>query len=163
MTERVATPDELARQAYAAAVRLLGSRDHSITELRRKLAKREHDTDAIDAAIDDLVASNYVNDARYAELYAEQRVNQGQGPLAIKAKLKERGVDDHLIRQALSNLSISWSEHAESVIRKRFTATDICDSDQRMTARIARFLSARGFSSGDALRALNQLRRELGS
>ncbi|MFK7853462.1 MAG: regulatory protein RecX [Granulosicoccus sp.] len=162
MTERVATPDELARQAYAAAVRLLGSRDHSIAELRRKLGKRDYDTAAIDAAIEDLVAANYVNDSRYAELYAEQKINHGHGPLAVRAKLKERGIDDHLIRQALSNLSISWSEHAESVIRKRFTATDICDTEQRMTARIARFLSARGFSSGDALRALQQLRRELG-
>ena len=161
MTDRVATPDELARQAYAAAVRLLGSRDHSVVELRRKLAKREHDEAAIDAAIEELEASNYVNDERYAELYAEQRMNQGFGPLSIRAKLKERGIDSHLIQQALSNLSITWSEHAESVIHRRFCAQHILDTDQRMTARIARFLNGRGFASGDALRALNQARRDL--
>lgn len=161
MTDRVATPDELARQAYAAAVRLLGSRDHSIAELRRKLAKREHGEVAIDATIEELEAANYVNDARYAELYAEQRMNRGFGPLSIRAKLKERGIESHLTQQALSNLSITWSEHAESVIRRRFSVQDILDTDQRITARIARFLNARGFASSDALRALNQARREL--
>lgn len=161
MTDRVATPDELARQAYAIAVRLLGSRDHSVFELRRKLAKREHGEAAIDAAIEELVACNYVNDERYAELYAEQRMNQGFGPLSIRSKLKERGIDTHLVQRALAKLTVTWSEHAESVIHKRFAAPDILDNSQRATARIARFLNGRGFASGDALRALNQARHEL--
>jgi len=161
MTDRLATPDELARQAYAAAVRLLGSRDHSAAELRRKLAKREHGAASIDAALEELEAANYVNDTRYAELYAEQRMNQGFGPLSIRAKLRERGIESHLIQHGLANLSVTWSEHAESVIHRRFCEQDILDTDQRMTARIARFLNGRGFASNDALRALNQARREL--
>ena len=161
MTDRVATPDELARQAYAAAIRLLGSRDHSTFELRRKLAKREHDDAAIDAALEELEAANYVNDVRYAELYAEQRMNQGFGPLSIRAKLNERGIEGYLVNKALEILTVTWSEHAESVIHKRFAPADILDNSQRATARIARFLNGRGFASSDALRALNQARREL--
>jgi len=161
VTEPVVTPEELARQAYTTAVRLLGSRDHSIAELRRKLGKREHDNASIDAAIEQLASANYVNDARFAERYAEQRMNQGYGPLSIRAKLTQRGVDSHWVQQALSSMDVTWSDHAETVILKRFNEQDICDTDQRITARIARFLNSRGFSSSDALRGLHQARREL--
>ena len=161
MTQRVATPDELARQAYAAAVRLLASRDHSIAELRIKLLKRNQDSEAIDAAIDQLTDANYLNDARFAQSYAEQRMAQGFGPLSIRAKLTARGIDGQLVQQALSSLPISWSEQAEQLIHNRFSVEDICESDKRVTARIARFLATRGFSSSDALRALTQARRDL--
>lgn len=161
-----ATPEEIAakaaRQAYGAAIRLLSSRDHSIAELTRKLRQREHADEAIDAALAELAEANYVNDARYAELYAEQRMNQGYGPLSIRSKLAVRGIDGHHVQNALNLLNVNWAEHAESVIAKRFTAQEITDLDQRATARIARFLQGRGFASSDALRGLNQLRRELG-
>ena len=159
------TPEEIAakaaRQAYVAAVRLLASRDHSVAELTRKLQQREHASAAIDSALSELREANYVNDARYAELYAEQRMNQGRGPLSIQSKLAVRGVDSYHVQNALKLLDVNWAEHAEIVIAKRFTAQEITDLDQKATARIARFLQGRGFASSDALRGLNQLRREL--
>jgi regulatory protein len=153
---------EAARQAYGAAIRLLAGRDHSVAELTRKLIQREHGVAAINAALAELSDANYVNDARYAELYAEQRMNHGYGPLSIRSKLAARGVDDHHVQRALQLLEVNWAEQAEAVIAKRFAAHEITDSDQRATARIARFLQGRGFASSDALRALKQLRRELG-
>ncbi len=162
----LATPEEIAakavRQAYGASIRLLASRDHSVAELTRKLLQREHASEAIDAALVELIEANYVNDARYAELYAEQRMNRGYGPLSIRSKLAVRGIDSHHVQSALKLLDVDWVERAEIVIAKRFTTQEITDLDQRATARIARFLQGRGFASSDALRGLNQLRRELG-
>lgn len=162
----LATPEEIAakaaRQAYGASIRLLSSRDHSIAELTRKLRQREHASEAIQTALAELIEANYVNDARYAELYAEQRMNHGYGPLSIRSKLAVRGVDSHHVQRALQLLDVNWAEQAESVITKRFTSPEITDTDQRATARIARFLHGRGFASSDVLRGLNHLRRELG-
>ena len=68
MSDDSATPEEIAareaRQAYGAAIRLLASRDHSVAELTRKLRQREHASEAIDAALAELMEANYVNDAR---------------------------------------------------------------------------------------------------
>ncbi len=159
------TPEELARkaahQAYVAAIRLLARRDHSTFELTRKLQQREHGSEAIEEALADLVSANYLNDERYAELYAEQRMNHGYGPLSIRSKLAERGIDSHLVQRALRQLTVDWSEQAESVVAKRFTPHEIADTGQQSTSRIARFLQRRGFSSSDALRGLNRLRKEL--
>ena len=149
-----------AHQAYVSAIRLLARRDHSTVELTRKLRQREHGEAAIEEALDDLVSANYLNDERYAELYAEQRMNHGYGPLSIRSKLSERGIDSHLVQRALQSLQVDWSEQAEFAIAKRFSPHDISDTDQKATSRIARFLQQRGFASSDALRGLKRLRKE---
>lgn len=165
MSREADTADDLSRKAaqraYDTAVRLLGRRDHSIAELTKKLRQREHDDDAIQVALDELASANYVNDERYAELYAEQRMNRGYGPLSIRSKLAERGVDSHHVRQALDLLEIDWAEQAGTVLAGRFTPAEIADTGQRSTARIARYLQSRGYSSSDALRALQRQRREI--
>jgi regulatory protein len=159
------TQEELAqakvRQAYGVAIRLLTRRDHCVAELTRKLRQLDYDHTAIVTTIDTLLAANYVNDARYAQVYAEQRKNQGYGPMSIRAKLIERGLDSLHIENALRQPQVNWAEQARSVIEKRFSADAIIDTGQQATARIARFLHGRGFSPGDSLLALTLLRQEL--
>lgn len=150
-----------ARQAYIAAVKLLGPRDHSIFELTRKLQKREHAPEAIQSAIQELEQLNYVNDARYAELYTEQRLSRGFGPLSVRAKLRERGVAGYLVDAALSAQSVSWAELAQAALERRFDASIIISRDRHDEARISRFLASRGFSASDSLRALITARKDL--
>ena len=161
MTEKVATPEELARLAYAASIRLLAKRDHSIYELTRKLQQREHSQVSIDSAVLELLDLNYLNETRYAELYSEQRMNKGFGPLYIQSKLRERGISAHLIQWGLKQLSVDWSEQAERVIHKRFNPLDINNTDQKVVAKIARFLQGRGYAPSDAIRGLKKARSNI--
>ena len=158
MSEQVATPEELARLAYAASIRLLARRDHSIHELTQKLIKREHNQQAIDTAIAELLELNYLNETRYVELYSEQRMRHGFGPLSIHAKLRERGLPAHLIQWGLKQLAVDWAEQAELVVHKRFNASDISNTDQKVVAKIARFLQGRGYGPSDAIRGLKKAR-----
>jgi len=148
------------QRAYNAAVRLLGSRDHSVYELTKKLAAREHADDAIRAALEELSELNYVNDARYARLYTEQRLSRGYGPLSVRSKLRERGVASHLVDAALAAQNANWAELAQIALENRFDADMINSLEQRDVARISRFLNARGFQTGDALRALTTSRKQ---
>jgi regulatory protein len=161
MAEKVASPEELARMAYAASIRLLARRDHSIHELTRKLQQREHSQEVIGSAVQELLGLNYLNETRYAELYSEQRMNKGFGPLSIQAKLRERGISAYLIQWGLKNLSVDWSEQAERVIHKRFNALEINNTDQKVVAKIARFLHGRGYAPSDAIRGLKKARRNI--
>lgn len=159
MTEEVASPEEQARLAYAASIRLLARRDHSIHELTQKLRQREHSQAAIDNAVEELLDLNYLNETRYAELYAEQRMNKGFGPLSIQAKLRERGIAAHLIQWGLKQLSVDWSDQAEIAIHKRFNLLEISCTDQKVVAKIARFLQGRGYAPNDAIQGLKKARR----
>jgi len=161
------TPEELRRQAYHAAVRLLSRRDHSSAELKKKLGAREYrgirfEESSIDEAIERLTAEGFVDDARVAAYMAQQRFASGYGPRAIRAKLMQRGFSNNNINDALETLALEvgpdWVSHAESVLTKRFSAEDIDCCDAKTEGRIARFLQSRGFSTSDALRALQSAR-----
>lgn len=156
-----ATPEELARQAYAVAVRLLGARDHSSAELTRKLGQRDFDETAIAAALSELRAANYLDDERFARALAEQRMSRGNGPNAIRARLRERGIDGGLADEAIEALGADWVERAGEALASRFDASAIAEDEPRVRAKIARFLQGRGFSPGDALRALDLARRRI--
>ena len=93
---------------------------------------------------------------------AELRYAAGYGPRAIRAKLMERGFTSGDVGDALESLEgemgLNWADHAQSTLSKRFSAADIASREPRMEGRIARFLQSRGFSSSDALRALQAAR-----
>ncbi len=153
-------PEALARRAYATAVKLLGPRDHSRHELGQKLLKRDFPEALVDTILDELESLKYLDDERYAQRFAEQRAGQGHGPLSIRAKLNQRGVDQHLISSAIAAIDLAWSEIACEVLLKKFTAEQLHDKEDRMRARIARFLASRGFSTSDALTGLKEACRQ---
>lgn len=152
---------DLISMAGNTAIKLLARRDHSTHELSRKLAKRSIPADVIGEVLKDLQRSGYVDDARYARCYAEQRVNKGYGPQSVRAKLRERGLEEADISCALEGLQLCWSEHAKSVIMQRFDDQIVKSTDRKCESRIARFLLQRGFSGSDSLRALQAARRQL--
>lgn len=160
MAEQAEELDEAQRRrlTYAAAIQLLSYRDHSVFELKSKLLKRENSVEIIECVIRELLDANYLNDKRYAEYFTEQLSAKGYGPLAISAKLRDRGLESHLIQDALSRLDLDWSEQVEHLIHKRFNSADIISKDQKATARIARFVMSRGFTSRDAVRGLHGAR-----
>ena len=147
-------PDDIRRQAYGRAIKLLGTRDHSRHELRRKLTQRNFTPPIIDAVLEQLGQRGYQSDERFACLLAEQRLAKGYGPLAIRAKLGERGVDNSLITDAIDSLQADWKSLAADALRRRFSADELADTSSKQRGRVARFLQSRGFSTGDALQAL---------
>ncbi len=151
-----------ARRAYATAVKLLGPRDHSRLELRRKLLKRDFEAELCDATLDKLESLKYLDDERFASRYAEQRAASGYGPLSIRAKLAERGVDSHVISVAIAapvGSGTEWQDIAAEALERKFTPDDLLAQDDRTRGRVARFLQTRGFSTTDALSAVKQVRQ----
>jgi len=116
---------------------------------------------AIDAALAELRDANYVDDERYARTFAEQLVGRGRGPMAIRNKLRERGIESDLAGDAVDALGADWVERAQATLEGRFVPAAIADDDPKARGRIARFLQGRGFGSGDALRALDRARRRI--
>lgn len=146
-------PEELARQAYAKAIRLLGAREHASAELSSKLQKNGFDDAVIASTLQQLQDSGYQSDERFANLYAEQLLRKYQGPLVIRAKLAARGIDSSLSRDAIDNLDVCWANVAADALHSRFSMNELTDSDQNAKGKVARFLTRRGFSPTDAIKA----------
>ena len=146
---------ETFRQAYLKAVRLLVTREHSRMEIETKLAKRNVRTDVIDAVIEQLQHEGYQCDVRFATALCEQRLRKGFGPIFIRAKLQERGVDSAIIAEVIDELDTDWVAQAVEALRSRFNEDELADDSQRQRGRVARFLQSRGFSPSVSRRALD--------
>lgn len=131
--------------ARRTAMDLLARREHSVLELRRKLAKRDMSGEVAEQALQGLVADGLLDESRFAESFVSSRISKGQGPLRIRGDLSERGVAGELVEQALESTDCDWFELARQVRARRFGPEAPGDYPER--ARQSRFLQYRGFSS----------------
>jgi regulatory protein len=136
-------PDD-AMAARLAAMDLLALREHSRRELARKLATRGFDPATIEIALDGLAGENLQSDARFAEQFVHARVQRGSGPQKIRAELRERGLSDTRIADAMATMEDAWLEQLRAVREKKFGPE--LPVDYRERARQMRFLQQRGFS-----------------
>ena len=130
-----------------AAIGLLARREHSRRELERKLGKRFRDRPlepaSLQQVLDRLAADGLQSDARCAESLIHARISRGQGPLRIRAGLREAGLEGETVELLLEAEEEAWPEHLEAVARSRFGTEP--PGDRRDWARRARFLAGRGF------------------
>ena len=141
--------------ARDTAVRLLAFREHTRLELEQKLVGRGFASQATECAIASVAAQGLQSDERFADVYVRSALNRGQGPLKIRAGLRQRGVDGDLVRKVLDLPDEEWRARADAAVRKRFGAAP--PSERAEWARRVRFLAGRGFPEATARRVLGDL------
>ncbi len=109
----------------------------------------------IEETLNALAADGLQSDARYAEVLIRSRVNRGQGPLRIRADLRQRGLVGEVFEPLLEDYAEQWPELAQQVVERRFGSDAATDRGE--WARRARFLAGRGFPEGLVGRVLGPL------
>jgi len=80
----------------------LSRRDRTEAEMRRYLAGKDVAERDVDAAVAEIVRMGYLDDARYARTFAEdRRALDGWGPERIERRLLALGVDRELVAAAI--------------------------------------------------------------
>ncbi|HKU70023.1 MAG TPA: regulatory protein RecX [Burkholderiales bacterium] len=134
-----------AKTVEAAAVRLLARREHSIEELRRKLLSKGYPPDTIEPVVQKLAGKRLVSDERFTSSFVHHHAKRGQGPVRIRAELRQQGIADPQVEEALRSADIDWVQLAREVRRRKFGATAPRSLGER--AKQARFLQYRGFDA----------------
>jgi regulatory protein len=114
-------------------------------ELARRLARRGYPRETVDSVVAGLVAERLLSESRFLEQFIRQHAGRGHGPLRIRVELRERGVADADVDEALDAAAEDWGAIAREARRKRFGAAG--PADYRERARQGRFLQYRGFSA----------------
>ena len=127
------------------AQNLLARREHSALELEHKLKLRGYEQEAIDNALSKLAADGLQSDTRFSESYVAYRMNRGYGPKRIALELKERGIEQNIIDQFITDNDKIWNEKALDVKAKKFGKNTAKDWQEQ--AKQMRFLQYRGFTS----------------
>jgi regulatory protein len=134
-------------------MRLLARREHSTEELRRKLLAKGHPDATVTAVIDKLGTKKLVSDDRFLASFVQHHARRGQGPVRIRAELRQQGIPDARIQQELAATDQDWNQLAGQVRRRKFGAALPRGASER--AKQARFLQYRGFSTDQIRAALN--------
>lgn len=101
--DRVLSREVSAQRALDLAYRYLGRRDRTVVEMRRHLEGKRVEPDLIDEAIAELLEQGYLDDARYARRFAEdRRTLDSWGTDRIEQRLIAVGVDRADIAAALA-------------------------------------------------------------
>jgi regulatory protein len=146
-------------KALQIAYTYLNKRDRTEAELRAYLSRRELADADVETAVSELVELGYVDDARYARLFAEdKRTLEQWGSDRIRRALQERGVDRGLIDAALAEADPATDEltRALELLRRRFPQPP---ADRRERDRALGVMVRKGFDSDVALDALSSYAR----
>jgi regulatory protein len=124
--------EERLQHALDAAYRFLGRRDRTVAEVRERLEAQEIDAEVVDEAIAELMRQGYLDDARYAQRFAEdRRTIDAWGAERIERRLLAVGVEPALIAAAIGERGATEElEAALAVLRRRFTHAPTDDRDR---------------------------------
>ncbi|MCD4829464.1 MAG: RecX family transcriptional regulator [Candidatus Cloacimonetes bacterium] len=155
--------EEVSRHAWNRLLRYLASREHSRLECRRYLDRtRVHHTIS-NQLLDKAEKLDYLDDNRFANLFARELLRKGKSRRAAYQSLRQRGIDEAASEQVLSDV-YRPQEECEAVRRsaeKALRRTAGKPRKERWEKALAS-LARQGFSYEAASKALNELLNEAG-
>lgn len=148
--------------AYVDGLKMLARRELSEAQVRQRLARKQYDADAIDAAIERLRAERAIDDARVAEAIARTETSiRRRGKLRVRMQIERAGIGKAIARQAIDAVFDHIDDDAlmEASLQKRLRGRETI-ADDREFQRLYRYLAAQGFESDRILRLLNGRRHK---
>jgi regulatory protein len=145
-------------RAIDLAYKAVARRERTVAELRTALERRRVEPTSIEAAVEELSAAGFLDDARYALRFAEDKRELAQwGSERIARELTRRGVAADLIDAALCDRTQQAElDTALTLLEQRFP---VAPADDRERDRAWRLLVRRGYAPELAYEAVRALER----
>lgn len=123
-------------------------RSRSEAEVRQYLRRRGYAPAAAETVIEKLWSLHYLDEESLARSWALTRAqSRGFGPKRIEQELRNKGIGQLLIREALRETfeQVDEAERAKRLLAKHFKGNDF--TEPKTLRRAAAFLQRRGYSS----------------
>jgi regulatory protein len=146
-------PAKARSAARNTAIGLLARREHAQSEIKRKLRDRGYDHELTLEVIDDLTRQRLLSDERFAAMFIRSRAERGQGPVRLRAELRQLQIPLEQIDRLLQAAAIDWEQSALSVRLRKFGKQSPTGLAER--AKQVRFLQYRGFTAAQIRAALH--------
>ena len=138
--------------AMSRVARLVDRRDYSRAEIRAKLAEDGYTPSCVDHVVERATSSGLVDDLRFADVFIRTKVASGWGTARIARELSRRGIEvADVPGWPLEYLGDdSEADRAYQLVCTRRVP------GKNAYPKLVRFLAGRGFSLGDATRAVSR-------
>ena len=156
--QRATDPQAQLQEALDLSFSYLGHRDRTVAEVRRHLERKRVEPAAIDGALAELGRLGYLDDARYAQRFAEDRRELDDwGAERIERRLLAAGVDPDVVAAALAQQAVEDElAAAVALLRRRFPTPPTNDRERNRALGV---LVRKGYESDLAHEAVRALER----
>ncbi|SEF60357.1 RecX family transcriptional regulator [Paenibacillus sp. UNC499MF] len=145
-------------EAYLKAIRFVAVRPRSVQEVKMKLKDLGYEADLIDWTVGRLLEQKYLDDADFAKLWTEQRIQyQRKGRNAVRYELAQKGLSRDEISNALSAVDTEEEMEGALIVGRKKWKTVSGERMDRKRKTMA-FLLRRGYTSSlvnDVMRRLS--------
>ena len=152
------------RAAYAAGLAMLARRELAEAQIRERLRRKGHETEAVDAAVARLRAVRAVDDRRVAVSAARTEAQvRSRGRGYVLRRLQSMGIAPDLAAEVVDEVFGALDEAAllERALARRLRGPNACIRDAAHFRRLYQQLVRQGFSSSAIVSALKaRARRE---
>lgn len=151
--------------ARSQALRLLKFRPRTESELRDRLTRKGHRSEAIDSVLAEFRQKGWVDDAKFARLFVAQKVlSKPVGRRMLLSKLRQKGIAPELAESAVN----TGTEGEDELEKARQLAVDRVERMKGLERaaverRLFGFLSRRGFSGDVVYKVIRELRNTVRS
>ncbi len=134
------------------ALYLLNYRDWSKSEMAKKLEKKQYPENIIEEILQFLEEKKLINDRKFSKEWIRKSIKKGLAPSRIKYELKNKGVNEEIIKEVVSQIFPSIDEEKmalELLYRKKYLPfrNGLSKKEKlKQFSKIHRFLSNHGFS-----------------
>jgi len=143
--------------AMEVCLRLLTAAPRTRAQLEQALRRRAVPPQTAEAVLDRLARGRLIDDALFAQMWVESRHHsRGLARRALSAELRQRGVGENDVREAVAELSPDQEEDAaRRLVAGRLAATRGRPAAARMR-RLMGLLARRGYPAGMAYRVVRE-------
>ena len=147
LQQRLSTAADI-EAAFRTALRCLELRSYARSDLARRLARKGHPRQAVEASLERAAALGLLDDEAYARSYVRTRAARGRGPSRLIRDLFAMGVQRSLIDRAIA---AEWPDGSDRTSMPQALATKRALQlgplpRQTKRRRVLAYLARRGFS-----------------
>lgn len=122
--------------------------EHSILEVREKLARWDVPEADAEKIIQHLVEDDFIHEIRFSKAYVRDKFRLNKwGKTKISVALKSKGISDEMVRQALKSIDQGEYEEMLGSILKSKLKTLKYDYEYEKQGKLFKFAQSRGFES----------------
>ena len=136
------------KEALIKAANFCAYQERTHKEVRNKLYELEVFGDKSEVIITWLIENNYLNEERFARLFAGSKFRQKKwGRIKIRQELKMRGVSDYCLKAGMSEINEDdYMVTLQEIIEKK--SKDIKESNKLIIKqKLVKFALSRGFEN----------------
>jgi len=151
---------DLTHRCYETAVRFLGYRPRSESELRDRLVRRGFTAGIIETVINSLAVKGLINDDAFARFWTENRESfSPRSRYLTHLELRKKGVAEDVINNTVEGIDDEESAYHSALNRvSRLTITD----RRELYKKLGDYLRRRGFSYEIVNRTVEKIWQERG-